>query len=73
MNISSPNYPSPPTQPTSNCRWTIGAPSGKQIRITVTDLAITGDSACISNYLQLKDQPAVTNVSCDHACSNDRY
>lgn len=61
VNLSSPNYPNTPTASPLNCRWTLGAPAGKQIRVTVNDLAITGDD-CEQNFLQLRDQPVVTSV-----------
>ncbi|XP_067930809.1 cubilin-like [Watersipora subatra] len=60
-NISSPGYPNEPSTTPISCRWTIGAPAGKQIRITVYDLAITGDPTCSANFLHLRDQPLITN------------
>jgi len=58
--IQSPNYPQGPSGTPVNCRWVIGAPVGKQVRLTVTNMAITGD--CKENYLQFRDQPLTTQV-----------
>ncbi|KAF6018858.1 hypothetical protein EB796_022837 [Bugula neritina] len=56
VNISSPGYPSTPDQNPTNCRWSLGAPSGKQIRLTINDLLISGDSDCSTNFLHLRDK-----------------
>ena len=59
--LQSPNYPQGPTGTPVNCRWVIGAPAGKQVRLTVTNIGITGD--CNENYLQFRDQPFITQVN----------
>lgn len=58
--VSSPNFPSAPSGTPVNCRWVIGAPSGEQVRLTITDIGITGD--CNQNYIQFRDQPYITQV-----------
>jgi len=58
---STPTVLSYSSQGRARCRWAIDAPSGEHVEINVTSVNLPPDAtgACISDHLELRDQPLV--------------
>lgn len=57
--ISSPNYQSSLSNQL-RCRWVIDAPVRSQVRLTVTNMAISSNSDCADNFIEFRDSPMVS-------------
>ncbi|XP_044127231.1 embryonic protein UVS.2-like [Bufo gargarizans] len=53
-NFTTPGYPNS-YRPNMNCNYTITAPVGKKISLTVTDFQTEGDRYCLHDYLKIVD------------------
>lgn len=62
VTLQSPNYPNAPSIIPLNCRWVVSAPPNKNVRVTVTAMSLQSQD-CSDSYLQVRDQPLVTQVS----------
>jgi hypothetical protein len=51
--LQSPNYPNfyPDRK---DCIWIISAPTGRQIKLNVTDFSLEGGSHCLYDYLEIR-------------------